>query len=267
MPIVNGSYVFDQLPQSKDNKWTNQAFGQDASLRGDWSDTTTAAYNYLLKQQEQAYNLELWKLQNEYNSPAEQMKRFQEAGLNPNLIYSQQNTAQSPAAASASPYRPANLQQKQMANAMNMIGQIMNTVKAARDTYDYMTYGRQASSLENQISDWRVRLLSGQETAQKLANDWNMFLQGRMDFDPNAPAVKMYRNQSNVQEQRYEQLKALVNMIPDQKNRTRALEALDKERLHIMQSQTGFITNFDTGHPEFDSFFKMLAFFVMNSGT
>lgn len=35
--------------------------------------------------------IEFWGLQNEYNSPANQMKRFQEAGLNPNLIYGQGN--------------------------------------------------------------------------------------------------------------------------------------------------------------------------------
>ncbi|MFV1885011.1 MAG: hypothetical protein ACMZ7B_11025 [Balneola sp.] len=34
-------------------------------------------------------NLEMWHLQNQYNSPAEQMQRFQNAGLNPNLIYGQ----------------------------------------------------------------------------------------------------------------------------------------------------------------------------------
>jgi hypothetical protein len=36
-----------------------------------------------------------WNLQNEYNSPQAQMKRFQEAGLNPNLIYGQGNSGNS----------------------------------------------------------------------------------------------------------------------------------------------------------------------------
>lgn len=40
-----------------------------------------------------ADNLALWNMQNEYNSPAAQMQRFKDAGLNPNLIYGQQNTA------------------------------------------------------------------------------------------------------------------------------------------------------------------------------
>jgi hypothetical protein len=35
-----------------------------------------------------------WNRQNAYNAPAQQMQRYKEAGLNPNLIYSQQNNAQ-----------------------------------------------------------------------------------------------------------------------------------------------------------------------------
>lgn len=40
---------------------------------------------------QQADQLANWNRLNEYNSPAAQMKRFQEAGLNPNLIYGQGN--------------------------------------------------------------------------------------------------------------------------------------------------------------------------------
>lgn len=36
-------------------------------------------------------DLEMWQRMNEYNSPAAQMARFQEAGLNPHLIYGQGN--------------------------------------------------------------------------------------------------------------------------------------------------------------------------------
>ena len=140
MPIVNGSYVPDTLTDAKSAQ--NQVFGE--YTKKDMSDFSAAAYNYLMKQQEQAYNLQLWHLNNEYNSPASQMQRYQDAGLNPNLIYSQQNTAQSPASASSPSFRPGNLQQKQMANAVSMIGQIMNVVKSARDTYDYMKYGSES---------------------------------------------------------------------------------------------------------------------------
>lgn len=32
-------------------------------------------------------NVEMWKMQNEYNAPAQQMARFKSAGLNPQMIY------------------------------------------------------------------------------------------------------------------------------------------------------------------------------------
>lgn len=44
-------------------------------------------------QRQQDKNLQLWNLQNQYNSPQAQMQRYQDAGLNPNLIYGQSNTA------------------------------------------------------------------------------------------------------------------------------------------------------------------------------
>lgn len=42
--------------------------------------------------QQDAINLRNWNMQNEYNSPQSQMKRYQEAGLNPHLIYGQGNS-------------------------------------------------------------------------------------------------------------------------------------------------------------------------------
>lgn len=37
--------------------------------------------------------LQSWNMENDYNSPSSQMARYQQAGLNPNLIYQQENTA------------------------------------------------------------------------------------------------------------------------------------------------------------------------------
>lgn len=44
-------------------------------------------------ERQKADNIAFWNMQNAYNSPSSQMARFKEAGLNPNLIYGQQNTA------------------------------------------------------------------------------------------------------------------------------------------------------------------------------
>lgn len=47
------------------------------------------AHELALQKQQQEWNVEMWNMQNEYNTPANQMARYQEAGLNPNMIYGQ----------------------------------------------------------------------------------------------------------------------------------------------------------------------------------
>lgn len=45
--------------------------------------------NLALAEREFQQNKEMWQMMKEYNTPANQMKRFKEAGLNPHLIYGQ----------------------------------------------------------------------------------------------------------------------------------------------------------------------------------
>jgi uncharacterized transporter YbjL len=52
----------------------------------------TGAQVHMNKKNRQ-YALDDWHRQNAYNAPAQQMQRFKEAGLNPNLIYKQTNEA------------------------------------------------------------------------------------------------------------------------------------------------------------------------------
>lgn len=236
-----------------------QVFG--SYTHKDMNDYSTAAYNYLMKQQEQAYNLELWNLQNEYNTPAAQMKRFQDAGLNPNLIYSQQNVAQTPQAASAASFRPQNTAQKNYANAMSTIGQVLNTVRAARETYDYLRFGREQSA-------WNVNLSREKFQAQALENMWNEYLLGKSpdevsDFIKNSPRGKMYQYQMDTQLQRFNQLKAIVAMIPDQQARTKSLKALDDYRLQILRGQYDAIFSINTGISGVDAFLRMLGFYLL----
>lgn len=53
------------------------------------------AYNLMLARLQNRWNLNQWQRENDYNSPTAQMARFKAAGLNPNLIYGQSNTAAS----------------------------------------------------------------------------------------------------------------------------------------------------------------------------
>lgn len=53
----------------------------------------TRDYNLNLAKLSNQWNIDQWNRENEYNSPAAQMARYAAAGLNPNLIYGQQNTS------------------------------------------------------------------------------------------------------------------------------------------------------------------------------
>lgn len=62
-----------------------------------WAQIGTTLFNtgsqIYTNQQNKRNSIELWKMQNAYNTPVQQMERFKEAGLNPNLIYKQSNEA------------------------------------------------------------------------------------------------------------------------------------------------------------------------------
>lgn len=53
----------------------------------------TRQWNEMMYGRQRADSIADWHMQNEYNSPAAQMQRFKDAGLNPNLIYGQTNDA------------------------------------------------------------------------------------------------------------------------------------------------------------------------------
>lgn len=261
MAIINGQYVNDTIPEN----FTDQSVTGIAPGRKDWSDSKLAQYNYLLKQQEQAYNLQLWNLSNEYNSPTKQMKRYQDAGLNPFLIYGQQNTASAPASASALSFRSGGNFNKGLQSGLQAIGQIMNTVKAARETYDYMKYGSETS---------RWNMIATQEAAyqRKLDVAWNDWLlhgdnmiYGDTTRLPQGPRASRYQTDTNLAGQRIAQLKQLISASVTGEERTRALQALDDYRLSIMKGQNDAVLNINTGRPGLDAFLQLLSYFLLNN--
>jgi hypothetical protein len=73
------------------------------------------------------HNIDLWRMQTEYNTPANQLTRLRQAGLNPNLLYGNPtNTAGSPPEIKASRNERYALDPMAMANVMLMSKQIQN---------------------------------------------------------------------------------------------------------------------------------------------
>lgn len=85
------------------------------------------SYSREMYEKQRADALADWNMQNQYNSPKEQMIRFKEAGLNPNLIYGQMSN--SPVVRSSSPqsYNPTAPQIDLGSAAGTAIGQYYDT--------------------------------------------------------------------------------------------------------------------------------------------
>lgn len=67
-------------------------------------------YNLMLARTQNQWNIEQWQRENDYNSPSAQMARYRAAGLNPDLIYGQQNlSASSPTLTSGAPSTPQDM--------------------------------------------------------------------------------------------------------------------------------------------------------------
>lgn len=107
------AYKYNSKLQAEQAEYNRQAqeraFEQNKAL-------SEYAYNREMEQweRENQANLDFWNMQNAYNSPAAQMQRYQAAGLNPNLIYGQSNTADQVTAASSPNYNTTPMQAEQM---------------------------------------------------------------------------------------------------------------------------------------------------------
>lgn len=79
-----------------------QLFGQGLNAMAQGSmNRKTRKWNEKMYAQQRADSLADWNMQNEYNSPQAQMRRLQQAGLNPNLVYDNGATTQASAVRSS----------------------------------------------------------------------------------------------------------------------------------------------------------------------
>ncbi|QCS37363.1 DNA pilot protein [Tortoise microvirus 93] len=117
-------------------------------------------------EKQKADNLAFWHMENEYNSPAEQMKRLQGAGLNPNLVYGRGADATAGHINNATP-QPVNFKPVE--------------VDLASPLHAYNNYRLQDAQLSNLTSQNTVLQ---QEAALKAATTANTITQtARSQFD------------------------------------------------------------------------------------
>lgn len=102
--IAGGASLLGSALGFGSQKKTNKANMELAKYQNEWQS----------QENEKAYqrNLQMWNLQNEYNSPTQQMARLRSAGLNPNLVYGNGVTGNS--AGSAPQYQPADIKRAEL---------------------------------------------------------------------------------------------------------------------------------------------------------
>lgn len=222
------------------------------------ADYSTAAMNYMIQQQQNAYQVDLMNYANKYNSPEQQMLRYQQAGLNPNLIYGQQtNAVQTPGSASMGNARSAGTATKQMQVVSNALFQGLGLMK---EIAEYMDSGRDAVL-------WKTALTRQQGDAQSLENLWNSWLLGRTGDDgvaPDAPRRIAYMRQQDLLDANYRKAEALISATYTGEDRTKALKSLDDMRLSILNGQYGAINSINTGNETMDSILKMISYYIVS---
>lgn len=146
---------------------TNKANMEIAKYQSQWQQ----------QENEKAYqrSLEMWNLQNEYNSPTQQMARIRAAGLNPNLVYG--NGVAGNSAGSTPQYEPARF------NAPTMQayrGWNLGISDAVSQFLAYRTVKAQVDNMEAQNS------LIRQQTATEATRQANVAAStARSEFDLN----------------------------------------------------------------------------------
>lgn len=100
--------------------------------------------------QQNKYNEEMWNKQNEYNSPKNQMKRYEEAGLNPQLIYGQGTPGNASAVQSKTAYSPDT---SKALNSAVQIQQLTQTVENLKTNQELIAANQRLKEQETELKE------------------------------------------------------------------------------------------------------------------
>lgn len=132
---------------------TNEANAALAAQQNEYNQQLQSnefAFNKQQSEDEYARNLEQWNLENEYNSPSQQVARYQAAGLNPNLIYG--TGSASAGNASTSPQFTAAKYNAPKAERSTAQGYTHRPVFQQTDPFQAISIGQQLAQQKAQIN-------------------------------------------------------------------------------------------------------------------
>lgn len=163
--IAGGASLLGSALGFGSQKKTNKSNMELAKYQNEWQ----------TQENEKAYqrNLQMWNLQNEYNSPTQQMARLRSAGLNPNLVYGSGVTGNS--AGSTPQYQPADIKRAELSSYR---GWNQGLTDAVSNFLAYRSNRAQVENMEAQNS------LIRQQTATEATRQANIAAStARSEFD------------------------------------------------------------------------------------
>ncbi|WNK13131.1 MAG: DNA pilot protein [Microvirus sp.] len=129
-------------------------------IAGIFTNKANKKYATQMYDRQRSDSLADWNMQNQYNSPAEQMSRFKEAGLNPNLIYGQMSNSPTVRSSSVPSYEGKVPQISPLSNTlmqsydMKLKDAQVNLIKAQTDVAEQQKYNVAAdTSLKGSNTD------------------------------------------------------------------------------------------------------------------
>lgn len=191
--------------------WTNILTG--AGIVGNVASTLiTNDYNRRQQERQNKWNLHLWDLQNQYNSPVEQMKRLEAAGLSPDMMYggnaqtvgnaSSQAVGSNPIAAQAPQIDPLMFQQIELMKAQKyktqMEGDNVDKQNQILDETGLRKAMAEAGYIEQQINESieKVNLMHTQQdeikkNIQVMDENMNMIKEKVKEVQANVDKINM----------------------------------------------------------------------------
>lgn len=150
--------------------------------------------NIRLARSGQAYDREMWELQNEYNTPRNQMQRFSEAGLNPNLMYGQSSAGNATDAPKA-----------HVPSVQNTLGnvELPNVIGILNQYNDHLLKKQQLKNMEKEYGwiDYARSATYGLTEAKRQGQDYQNWVKDQTRHGE----VKDAANRFNINHQRSQQ--------------------------------------------------------------
>lgn len=227
-----------------------------------------------------AYQTAMLNYMNQWNSPENQMLRYQRAGISPWLVG--QDPGNMPSAPSGAAPQGKFVAPSTLDQFRGYSGALTNVMQESLKLYDYLQYGSgiRSEQLKRAPLETHNLGLQGESLSHQLrrysaeadfAEWWNRNPGGLEDSrtgspSSNSPRATYMELSTNRLAAQISQLESMVSMLyPSQVAANKARTALDAYKTQILHGQKDVILNIDTGHPQVDSILKGVLFFLTDS--